>query len=169
MEDNNGYYKDAFSFIDYCNNDNMIWDLAYNARVEAMRALLTSDNVDLTKKNEVGHDALYMALGNVFFNISEQCKYAVKTYAAASIASVLNEMLRNDLYGIAYDDKYYKIIAVEAPINYSRLIYARLLSEKKYVDFKESAPELFSALRDNSDITSAKIMIAKLEKVLTDA
>ena len=50
-----------------------------------MRALLTSDNVDLTKKNEVGHDALYMALGNVFFNISEQCKYAVKTYAAASI------------------------------------------------------------------------------------
>lgn len=39
----------------------MIWDLAYNARVEAMRALLTSDNVD-----EVGHDALYMALGNVF-------------------------------------------------------------------------------------------------------
>ena len=147
----------------------MIWDLAYNARVEAMRALLTSDNVDLTKKNEVGHDALYMALGNVFFNISEQCKYAVKTYAAASIASVLNEMLRNDLYGIAYDDKYYKIIAVEAPINYSRLIYARLLSEKKYVDFKESAPELFSELRDNSDITSAKIMIAKLEKVLTDA
>ena len=169
MEDNNGYYKDAFSFIDYCNNDNMIWDLAYNARVEAMRALLTSDNVDLTKKNEVGHDALYVALGNVFFNISEQCKYAVKTYAAASIASVLNEMLRNDLYGIAYDDKYYKIIAVEAPINYYRLIYARLLSEKKYVDFKESAPELFSALRDNSDITSAKIMIAKLEKVLTDA
>ena len=75
----------------------MIWDLAYNARVEAMRALLTSDNVD-----EVGHDALYMALGNVFFNISEQCEYAVKTYAAAS---VLNEMLRNDLYGIAYDDK----------------------------------------------------------------
>ncbi len=147
----------------------MIWDLAYNARVEAMRALLTSDNVDLTKKNEVGHDALYVALGNVFFNISEQCEYAVKTYAAASIASVLNEMLRNDLYGIAYDDKYYKIIAVEAPINYYRLIYARLLSEKKYVDFKESAPELFSALRDNSDITSAKIMIAKLEKVLTDA
>ena len=44
----------------------MIWDLAYNARVEAMRALLTSDNVDLTKKNEVGHDALYMALGCVF-------------------------------------------------------------------------------------------------------
>lgn len=66
MEDNNGYYKDAFSFIDYCDNDNMIWDLAYNARVEAMRALLTSDNVDLTKKNEVGHDALYVALGNVF-------------------------------------------------------------------------------------------------------
>ena len=46
------------------NNDNMIWDLAYNARVEAMRALLTSDNVDLNKKNEVGHDALYMALEN---------------------------------------------------------------------------------------------------------
>lgn len=53
----------------------MIWDLAYNARVEAMRALLTSDNVD-----EVGHDALYMALGNVFFNISEQCEYAIRTY-----------------------------------------------------------------------------------------
>lgn len=46
------------------NNDNIIWDLAYNARAEAMRALLTSDNVDLNKKNEVGHDALYMALEN---------------------------------------------------------------------------------------------------------
>ena len=46
------------------NNDNIIWDLAYNARVEAMRALLTSDDVDLTEKNEVGHDALYMALEN---------------------------------------------------------------------------------------------------------
>lgn len=67
--------KKVFGFIGDCGNDNMIWDLAYNARVEAMRALLTSDNVDLTKKNEVGHDALYMALGNVFFNISEQCKY----------------------------------------------------------------------------------------------
>ncbi|MBS7206301.1 MAG: hypothetical protein KH048_08490 [Ruminococcus bicirculans] len=111
----------------------MIWDLAYNARVEAMRALLTSDNVD-----EVGHDALYMALGNVFFNISEQCEYAVKTYAAASI---LNEMLRNDLYGIAYDDKYYKIIAVEAPINYSRLIYARLYAEQMYIDFRDEAPD----------------------------
>ena len=43
------------------NNDNIIWDLAYSARVEAMRALLTSDDVDLTEKNEVGHDALYMA------------------------------------------------------------------------------------------------------------
>lgn len=32
------------------NNDNIIWDLAYNARVEAMRALLTSDDVDLTEK-----------------------------------------------------------------------------------------------------------------------
>ncbi|MFR9035847.1 MAG: hypothetical protein ACLVIP_04535 [Ruminococcus sp.] len=29
-----------------------------------MRALLTSDDVDLTEKNEVGHDALYMALEN---------------------------------------------------------------------------------------------------------
>ena len=38
------------------NNDNIIWDLAYNARVEAMRALLTSDDVDLTEKNEVGHE-----------------------------------------------------------------------------------------------------------------
>lgn len=46
------------------NNDNIIWDLAYSARVEAMRALLTSDDVDLTEKNEVGHDALYMALEN---------------------------------------------------------------------------------------------------------
>lgn len=46
------------------NNDNIIWDLAYNARVEAMRALLTSDDVDLTEKNEVGHEALYMALEN---------------------------------------------------------------------------------------------------------
>lgn len=65
-------------------------------------------------------------------------------------------------------NQYYNIRLVDVQ-NYYRLAYARLLSEKKYVDFKESAPELFSALRDNSDITSAKIMIAKLEKVLTDA
>lgn len=32
------------------NNDNIIWDLAYNARAEALRALFTSDNVDLNKK-----------------------------------------------------------------------------------------------------------------------
>ncbi|WP_418835667.1 hypothetical protein, partial [Ruminococcus sp.] len=64
---------------------------------------------------------------------------------------------------------HYNIRLVDVQNYYYRLAYARLLSEKKYVDFKESAPELFSALRDNSDITSAKIMIAKLEKVLTDA
>ncbi len=66
-------------------------------------------------------------------------------------------------------NQYYNIRLVDVQNYYYRLAYARLLSEKKYVDFKESAPELFSALRDNSDITSAKIMIAKLEKVLTDA
>ena len=133
----------------------MIWDLAYNARVEAMRALLTSDNVD-----EVGHDALYMALGNVFFNISEQCKYAVKTYAAASIASVLNEMLRNDLYGIAYDDKYYKIIAVEAPINYSRLIYARL-------DFRDEAPDFIKYIFYSDDITNSRIIVNRLQNMIS--
>ena len=46
------------------NNDNIIWDLAFNARVEAMRGLLTSDKVELYKKDEVGNDALYMALEN---------------------------------------------------------------------------------------------------------
>ena len=167
MEDNNGYYKDAFSFIDYCNNDNIIWDLAYNARVEAMRALLTSDNVDLTKKNEVGHDALYVALGNVFFNISEQCKYAVKTYAAASIASVLNEMLRNDLYGIAYDDKYYKIIAVEAPINYYRLIYARLYAEQMYIDFRDEAPDFIKCIFYSDDITNSRIIVNHLRNMIS--
>lgn len=65
-------------------------------------------------------------------------------------------------------NQYYNIRLVDVQNYYYRLAYARLLSEKKYVDFKESAPELFSALCDNSDITSAKIMIAKLEKVLTD-
>ena len=145
----------------------MIWDLAYNARVEAMRALLTSDNVDLTKKNEVGHDALYVALGNVFFNISEQCKYAVKTYAAASIASVLNEMLRNDLYGIAYDDKYYKIIAVEAPINYSRLIYARLYAEQMYIDFRDEAPDFIKYIFYSDDITNSRIIVNRLQNMIS--
>ena len=140
----------------------MIWDLAYNARVEAMRALLTSDNVD-----EVGHDALYMALGNVFFNISEQCKYAVKTYAAASIASVLNEMLRNDLYGIAYDDKYYKIIAVEAPINYSRLIYARLYAEQMYIDFRDEAPVFIKYIFYSDDITNSRIIVNRLQNMIS--
>ena len=132
-----------------------------------MRALLTSDNVDLTKKNEVGHDALYMALGNVFFNISEQCKYAVKTYAAASIASVLNEMLRNDLYGIAYDDKYYKIIAVEAPINYYRLIYARLYAEQMYIDFRDEAPDFIKCIFYSDDITNSRIIVNHLRNMIS--
>ena len=66
-------------------------------------------------------------------------------------------------------NQYYNIRLVDVQNYYYRLAYARLLSEKKYVDFKECSLELFSAIRDNSDITSAKIMIAMLEKVLTDA
>ena len=77
--------------------------------------------------------------------------------------------LEEEINKIPIVNQYYNIRLVDVQNYYYRLAYARLLSEKKYVDFKESAPELFSALRDNSDITSAKIMIAKLEKVLTDA
>lgn len=65
----------------------------------------------------------------------------IKNICSCKYSSVLNEMLRNDLYGIAYDDKYYKIIAVEAPINYSRLIDARLYAEQMYIDFRDEAPD----------------------------
>ena len=101
-------------------------------------------------------------------NISGQCKSAVMAYGASSIAYSVNKEFEEEINKIPIVNQYYNIRLVDVQNYYYRLAYARLLSEKKYVDFKESAPELFSALRDNSDITSAKIMIAKLEKVLTD-
>jgi hypothetical protein len=122
----------------------MIWDLAYNARVEAMRALLTSDNVDLTKKNEVGHDALYMALGNVFFNISEQCEYAIRTYGAATIST----LLVND-----FDDK---IKGFDRNNNirtyFAKLAYSRIYAEETYIKFREYAPgDSFNSERTYSE------------------
>lgn len=122
----------------------MIWDLAYNARVEAMRALLTSDNVDLTKKNEVGHDALYMALGNVFFNISEQCEYAIRTYGAATISI----LLVND-----FDDK---IKGFDRNNNirtyFAKLAYSRIYAEETYIKFREYAPgDSFNSERTYSE------------------
>ena len=122
----------------------MIWDLAYNARVEAMRALLTSDNVDLTKKNEVGHDALYMALGNVFFNISEQCEYAIRTYGAATIFT----LLVND-----FDDK---IKGFDRNNNirtyFAKLAYSRIYAEETYIKFREYAPgDSFNSERTYSE------------------
>ena len=122
----------------------MIWDLAYNARVEAMCALLTSDNVDLTKKNEVGHDALYMALGNVFFNISEQCEYAIRTYGAATISI----LLVND-----FDDK---IKGFDRNNNirtyFAKLAYSRIYAEETYIKFREYAPgDSFNSERTYSE------------------
>lgn len=117
----------------------MIWDLAYNARVEAMRALLTSDNVD-----EVGHDALYMALGNVFFNISEQCKYAIRTYGAETIST----LLVND-----FDDK---IKGFDRNNNirtyFAKLAYSRIYAEETYIKFREYAPgDSFNSERTYSE------------------
>lgn len=110
---------------------------------------------------------LGLTFTDVVLNISGQCKYAVKTYAAASIASVLNEMLRNDLYGIAYDDKYYKIIAVEAPINYSRLIYARLYAEQMYIDFRDEAPDFIKYIFYSDDITNSRIIVNRLQNMIS--
>lgn len=117
----------------------MIWDLAYNARVEAMRALLTSDNVD-----EVGHDALYMALGNVFFNISEQCEYAIRTYGATTISI----LLVND-----FDDK---IKGFDRNNNirtyFAKLAYSRIYAEETYIKFREYAPgDSFNSERTYSE------------------
>lgn len=110
---------------------------------------------------------LGLTFTDVVLNISGQCKYAVKTYAAASIASVLNEMLRNDLYGIAYDDKYYKIIAVEAPINYYRLIYARLYAEQMYIDFRDEAPDFIKCIFYSDDITNSRIIVNHLRNMIS--
>lgn len=110
---------------------------------------------------------LGLTFTDVVLNISGQCKYAVKTYAAASIASVLNEMLRNDLYGIAYDDKYYKIIAVEAPINYSRLTYARLYAEQMYIDFRDEAPDFIKYIFYSDDITNSRIIVNRLQNMIS--
>lgn len=117
----------------------MIWDLAYNARVEAMRALLTSDNVD-----EVGHDALYMALGNVFFNISEQCEYAIRTYGAATISI----LLVND-----FDDK---IKGFDRNNNirtyFAKLAYSRIYAEETYIKFREyTSGDSFNSERTYSE------------------
>lgn len=103
------------------------------------------------KNNDPIHKIIPMAV-HIRYNSSWNFR---KTFAEHCLGDSVNQ--------------YYNIRLVDVQNYYYRLAYARLLSEKKYVDFKESAPELFSALRDNSDITSAKIMIAKLEKVLTDA
>lgn len=110
---------------------------------------------------------LGLTFTDVVLNISGQCKYAIKTYAAASIASVLNEMLRNDLYGIAYDDKYYKIIAVEAPINYYRLIYARLYAEQMYIDFRDEAPDFIKCIFYSDDITNSRIIVNHLRNMIS--
>ena len=112
---------------------------------------------------------LALTVSDKLCNISGQCKSAVMAYGASSIAYSVNKEFEEEINKIPIVNQYYNIRLVDVQNYYYRLAYARLLSEKKYVDFKESAPELFSALHDNSDITSAKIMIAKLEKVLIDA
>lgn len=111
----------------------MIWDLAYNARVEAMRALLTSDNVD-----EVGHDALYMALGNVFFNISQKSEYAVYTYGAATMADCFSEYLKNQLYqSFIIGEDYYEVYNNDISKRYFvYLAKLRLYSEDRYCKFR---------------------------------
>lgn len=116
----------------------MIWDLAYNARVEAMRALLTSDNVDLTKKNEVGHDALYVALGNVFFNISQKSEYAVYTYGVATMADCFSEYLKNQLYqSFIIGEDYYEVYNNDISKRYFvYLAKLRLYSEDRYCKFR---------------------------------
>lgn len=131
----------------------MIWDLAYNARVEAMRALLTSDNVDLTKKNEVGHDALYMALGNVFFNISEQCEYAIRTYGAATISILLVNDFDDKIKGFDRNNNYY-IISNNNNIRtyFAKLAYSRIYAEETYIKFREYAPsDSFNSERTYSE------------------
>ena len=117
----------------------MIWDLEYNARVEAMRALLTSDNVD-----EVGHDALYMALGNVFFNISEQCKYAIRTYGAATISILLVNDFDDKTKGFDRNNNIRTYFA--------KLAYSRIYAEETYIKFREYAPgDSFNSERTYSE------------------
>lgn len=126
----------------------MIWDLAYNARVEAMRALLTSDNVD-----EVGHDALYMALGNVFFNISEQCEYAIRTYGATTISILLVNDFDDKIKGFDRKNNYY-IISNNNNIRtyFAKLAYSRIYAEETYIKFREYAPgDSFNSERTYSE------------------
>lgn len=146
----------------------MIWDLAYNARVEAMRALLTSDNVDLTKKNEVGHDALYMALGNVFFNISEQCEYAIRTYGAATISILLVNDFDDKIKGFDRNNNYY-IISNNNNIRtyFAKLAYSRLYAEQMYIDFRDEAPDFIKYIFYSDDITNSRIIVNRLQNMIS--
>ncbi|WP_302511091.1 hypothetical protein [uncultured Ruminococcus sp.] len=146
----------------------MIWDLAYNARVEAMRALLTSDNVDLTKKNEVGHDALYMALGNVFFNISEQCEYAIRTYGAATISILLVNDFDDKIKGFDRKNNYY-IISNNNNIRtyFAKLAYSIIYAEQMYIDFRDEAPDFIKYIFYSDDITNSRIIVNRLQNMIS--
>lgn len=146
----------------------MIWDLAYNARVEAMRALLTSDNVDLTKKNEVGHDALYMALGNVFFNISEQCEYAIRTYGAATISILLVNDFDDKIKGFDRKNNYY-IISNNNNIRtyFAKLAYSIIYAEQMYIDFRDEAPDFIKYFFYSDDITNSRIIVNRLQNMIS--
>jgi len=62
-------------------------------------------------------------------------------YGASSIAYSVNKEFGEEINKIPIVNQYYNIRLVDVQNYYYRLAYARLLSEKKYVDFKESAPE----------------------------
>ena len=138
----------------------MIWDLAYNARVEAMRALLTSDNVD-----EVGHDALYMALGNVFFNISQKSEYAVYTYGVATMADCFSEYLKNQLYqSFIIGEDYYEVYNNDISKRYFvYLAKLRLYSEDRYCKFRN----LYNIEEYSNELLIANYNISFLQDYLS--
>lgn len=94
-----------------------------------------------------------MALGNVFFNISEQCEYAIRTYGAATISILLVNDFDDKIKGFDRNNNYY-IISNNNNIRtyFAKLAYSRIYAEETYIKFREYAPgDSFNSERTYSE------------------
>ncbi len=94
-----------------------------------------------------------MALGNVFFNISEQCEYAIRTYGAATISILLVNDFDDKIKGFDRNNNYY-IISNNNNIRtyFAKLAYSRINAEETYIKFREYAPgDSFNSERTYSE------------------
>ena len=54
-----------------------------------------------------------------------------------------------------------------APINYSRLIDARLYAEQMYIDFRDEAPDFIKYIFYSDDITNSRIIVNRLQNMIS--